>query len=320
MDPDALPGFGHGPFTQQKYDDFRELLALHLRICAQIFRKYPRARYTYHYLELNAGPGLWCHPDAPHRMVKGTPLLAFDCLEEANAVAARSAPHEDGYFPYRIDLIERDDAAAAFLGAVIRDREAYEPNWSGVRLHHGDHDALAPAIANLWAEDLDLGVVQRIYGLIFHDPTGLPNFRLLRRLAAMPSCRHLDLLLYVQATPLKRNANRPADPERGAPLQARLARIDKRYWLVREPDGQHQFSFLLGTNWADFPAWRKRRFHRVDEPEGRELLERLSFDRDTYEQRRAARNGTPLAALALAHADGERWGQPVDPAVEDEDD
>lgn len=312
MDPDALPGFGHGPFTRQKYDDFAEFFGLHTRICRHIFDRWPDRGYPYLYLELNAGPGLWCPPDARDVLVTGTPLLACRRLHELAA---------GGRFPYVAHLLEQEPATYSFLREAVESGSELDLlDADRVVVSQGDHEVLAPAVLNQWGSWLARGDFTRVYGLIFHDPTGLPNFALLRRLVRHRAAQHLDLLIYLQATALKRNLNRPADPDRGAPLAARLTRIDKRYWLVREPDGQHQFSFLLGTNWADFPAWKRLRFHRVDQPEGRDLLERLSFEREEYQQRRAARTNTLLQALVLAQADAERWGQPIDPLHADEGD
>ena len=114
------------------------------------------------------------------------------------------------------------------------------------------------------------------HGVLFHDPTGVPNWELLQELSEMPQLARVEFVVYVTATGLKRKRAALG----GNSLTELMARIKKKYWLVRSPQGNHQWTFLVGTNWPALQEWRKQRFYRTDTPTGQSILEKLSLTAD----------------------------------------
>jgi hypothetical protein len=55
--------------------------------------------------------------------------------------------------------------------------------------------------------------------------------------------------------------------------------VPKRYWLIREPYYQHQWTFLIGTNWDTFPDFSRHGFVTIDSPHGREIMRLISYAR-----------------------------------------
>ena len=84
-------------------------------------------------------------------------------------------------------------------------------------------------------------------------------------------------------------------------------KIDKKCWLIREPYGKQQWSFLLGTYGDIFDDYKKYEFYRIDSEEGKDIfyllnttLNSLSEDeRNEIERKTKARKS--------------RWKQKYDP-------
>ena len=204
-------------------------------------------RTPYYYIDLNAGVG----------SVAGQPSsvpIAKRILDE----------HLMDRFIYAVDI--NPNAPAALAG------QACEAAW-------GDNRVIAP----MWIERIPK--YPSAYGLIFHDPNDLVDFDLLGRLYEQPQTQKVDLLIYMSATTWKRY--RTGSSKRIASLIVELGRINKRYWIVRDPRGKHQWTFLLGTNWQDFPYWERGGFYRVDGREGSRVLAKLS---ETSEEARQSRD------------------------------
>jgi len=118
------------------------------------------------------------------------------------------------------------------------------------------------------------------FGLIYADPSGsLPPFELLARFFEGKGYSTLDVLLYCSPTNLKRQLKAST-----CPVQKRLGDylelIPKRHWIVREPYGPHQWTFLIGTNWTDFPTFERLGFYRWDSARGKEIFDQLNFTRE----------------------------------------
>jgi hypothetical protein len=115
------------------------------------------------------------------------------------------------------------------------------------------------------------------FGAIYLDPSGnLPDLAPLAAVAEIPEWRTVDVLLYLSATTMKRvcGAFSRMHTKRFADY---LSMVKKRYWHVREPSGQHQWTFAFGTNWEKYPEMRKIGFHRADSTEGAEIIDRLNY-------------------------------------------
>ena len=51
--------------------------------------------------------------------------------------------------------------------------------------------------------------------------------------------------------------------------------IRKKFWLIREPVGPHQFAMLIGRNYRG-NDWRSGGFYHIDSPEGEAIMDRCS--------------------------------------------
>lgn len=121
----------------------------------------------------------------------------------------------------------------------------------------------------------------RRYGLIYADPIGkeIPVDALNTAADRLP---RVDLMAYVSGTAYKRRRN--------GRLFTDVSAIRKKHALVREPQTAWQWTFVLWTNWADFPEWRKRGFYRADSTQGRRILDELNYTRQEIQER----DNTPL--------------------------
>ena len=196
---------------------------------------------AYHYIDLNAGEG------------EGSPQVALDAIRPLIPDA-------------RFLFCERNPTNVKALEAL----HGHEPK---IAIKSGDHAITARKYVS--------SLTGLINGVLFHDPTGVPNWELLRELSNMPQLARLEFVVYVTAAGLKRRRTALG----GDSLTELMARIKKEYWLVRSPQGKHQWTFLVGTNWKALQEWRKQRFYRTDTSIGQSILEKLSLTSDERRDR-----------------------------------
>lgn len=258
--------------TEQKEQDFRGILGMHVSICKGILSRNAAASYLY--TDLHAGRG---HLEYGGRRFDGSPLIARDILSRSGI------RHETLHY-------ERDTTEAAFLIHALTDR-------SSTLFDFGDEQAY-PVCIEPFQEGFDRWLDQRgfqpnTYGLIYSDPIRdeIPHELLNKAAKNLP---RVDLLAYVAGTQYKRR--RGAAAPRGVELpylSDHIKAIDKRHVLIRQPLGQWQWTFLLWTNWTSFPDWEQRGFYRLDSPQGKRIVERLDFS----EKEQHERANTPLFQL-----------------------
>ena len=240
-------GVGYGPHTPLKQDHFAKTIRMHLGIVRGILQRAKEQHWKnvdtdcYYYFDINAGPG---HDPTG---LKGSPLIF---LEEAQAKN----------LPYHGVFIEKESESYAILRSKIHD-----PN---VQILCGDHRKLLP---NYFIPDCER------YGVIYVDPSGnIPPFDLLAQMSRWPTYSKLDVLINVACATIKRVriCERTIESRN---LKELMATIQKKYWIVRKPVGNHEFSFLIGTNWKDFPAYEKEGFYNSQSPLGQQILDRLTY-------------------------------------------
>lgn len=255
-------GFGYGEHTELKREHFRGFVDYHLQISQGVMNKHSSwLDNNYWYFDLNAGPGRY------------TPDLRQLSMFEASAPGDNSLTCPDGpeIIGSPVVFMERAEArkvpyVARFFEISPRHAECLReslpcPACSCGRysVEQGDHTNLLPNYFRNTRERL---------GLVYSDESGrVPPFELLRDLSACRCNARLDLLIYVSATNVKRTGQRLLD---------HLPTINKKHWIIREPCGQHQWTFLFGTNWANFPAWEKRGFYPLNSAKGASIMRRLN--------------------------------------------
>jgi hypothetical protein len=108
----------------------------------------------------------------------------------------------------------------------------------------------------------------------------MPNFDLLSEISRNPCFQHIDFVIYLGATTIKRV--RRAEEATGRDTKAKLLTdylrsINKTTWIVRKPTGKNQWTFAIGSNWVNFPKWQKHGFYKIDSEEGESVLRRLTY-------------------------------------------
>jgi hypothetical protein len=232
-----VDGYSTSASTSTKDNHFREILKVHTRIVKAITKRYSWVHPDYHYIDLNAGPGI----DEKGRI--GSPI-EFICQADNQRLN------------YKSYLLEINPKAASRLKALTD---------SNCNIIVGDHKDTLP--------DLLPRIPKNAYGLIYTDPTGkIPPFELLGKFSR--HSRLIDQLIYVSSANIKRQyfAEGCMGIKR---LSEYLRMINKRFWIVREPQNKHQWTFLIGSNWDSFPVFELLGFHKTDSKIGREIMHRL---------------------------------------------
>ncbi|MET7933449.1 hypothetical protein [Streptomyces sp. NPDC005322] len=260
--------------TERKEADFRGVLDMHITICKALMKRHRTRPYLY--ADLYAGPG---HLEFDGRRFLGSPLIAQELLTRA------AIPYEAVHF-------EKDPEVAARLAEAL---------WQPTSLLDTPDAETSPIFTEAFETGLPRWLAQADhqpdrYGLVYSDPIRdeIP-YELLNQAAAL--LPRVDLLSYVSATQYKRR--RGQDLKRNGSTELPLLgdhvrAVDKRIALIRKPLGAWQWTFVLWSNWVDMPAWTNRGFHRLDSPEGQQILDRLNL---TERQHREKAN-TPLPFLS----------------------
>jgi len=242
-----------GPYTGDKEDTYSVFLRMHMNSVRGVYKsqRWTDQERPYYYLfDLNAGAGevLDCG-----RVIPGSPLRAIDERLLAGIVIEPAFFESDEQT--RSELTER-------LGAKSFAEDVFGSN------------AGAGVVARARAAHVTRG--KQALGLIYADP---PGTRIpvgpIKDILAVEGFGRLDVLCRVSANGAYK---RPRGAHRnGIFLADDIAAIGKKYALIQEPSGRHQWTFIVLTHWADFPALEKYGFYRIDSPRGKEILDRLNL-------------------------------------------
>lgn len=242
---------GHGEFTQTKQDGFRHVAGTLMKITGYIRKKHQWISKILTYIDMYAGAG--ANPGTGD----GSAVIALKLLQEHN--------------PYHAHLIE-------CTGTTFKKLQAKCQGFADVSLHHGKNGDIMRAQQLLPADGT-------AYGLCYADPNGLHDWGLLQEVFASKRYKHIDLLLYVNATAIKRCLGVKLITER---LSEDLAKIKKEKWFIGPPHGASQWTFFLGMNWPAMKALNKVKFVGLESDEGQGRLLRLDY---TENEREGMRNG-----------------------------
>lgn len=159
-----------------------------------------------------------------------------------------------GNIDYRAFFIEVEPGNSIYLRAAVSFANHHE-------VILGDNRDVLPRILQ--------SIPPKSYGLIYADPNGLLDFDLLAD--AAKKCPKLDVLIRYQAASYKRN---------GRTLSRENLLKIKSQWILRQPEDKHQWTFLFGTNYVDYKAWKTHGFYRWDDPIGIDIFNRLIYTRE----------------------------------------
>ena len=230
-------GIGHSEWTADKEAGLDALLRQHISIVRAVTSKHPYYPQAYIYIDTNAGDG--CNAAEG---CDGSPIVFLKVAQDR--------------IPYQAYFIDRELANTFNLAKATSIYNHHE-------IFTEDNATCLPKIARR--------LNKNSYGLIYTDPTGIPNFDMLSEASKL--LPRIDLLIRYSGSSAKRN---------GRDLKAELDKIGKEIWLIRElnPSDKHQWSFLFGTNYTEYKPWRKYGFRRTDDKEGAEIFAKLTYTKD----------------------------------------
>jgi hypothetical protein len=249
-------GVGYGEHTALKQEHFEKILRLHMNITTSVQRNWRHSWYgpdleTYHYFDINAGAG-----NDPTGLI-GSPLIF---LRQAALLNLQ----------YKAVLIEQELVnVQSLLRLVGTDKN--------VTIEYGDHHVCLPRyFVN----------GRKRFGLVYADPSGtVPPFELLGQMSRQNIYQRLDICIYLHATNIKRIRNQSSGNGKQS-LAEFMAMIDKKHWIIRKPVGKEQWTFLIGSNWVDYPDWTREGFYKWKSPIGIEILDRLTYTADELDAKR----------------------------------
>lgn len=243
--------------TERKEQDFRGLLNIHLPICRSILGR-QRNPLPYLFVDLHGGPGNLRYAG---KTFLGSPLIALDELADAR-------------IPYQTFHFEQSplDAERLTHGVAQHDQQGT------ARVHNMLFEQGVP----LWLDML--GHQKWRYGLVYSDPIKDPiPVETFNQIAEyLP---RVDLLAYVAANNQYKRANANGQGH-GRRLADDITAVNKRFALVRKAYRAEQYTFIVWSNWPEFPAWTSQGFYRLDEPRGQEIVEILDCTKAELHARR----------------------------------
>lgn len=241
---------GRGDATPYKEQGFARLLREDLAV----FRHGRHGRTTYAHFDLTAGDGM-------NGEVLGSPLVFL------NVVGA------SGVGAWRAWFVEKDFPAAQRLGAR---NELSDPR---CRVECADNRNFIPRIPGL-LEAIGEPSTYAI-GSVIADPNGHKDMPLAEMQWLASKCPRLDLILNWNSAAVKRwfgyGQKAAANPHvsRLVRLNDSIARLGKRFWLIREPRDFWQWTILFGTNY-ERRQYERLGFYDIRTQHGISLLDRLS--------------------------------------------
>lgn len=255
-------GQGYGEQTEYKLEQFARIARHHLTIAGFAIRNQTWLDGSFHYWDLTAGAG------SSSAIDRGSPLIHLDLVSHLRESAKF-------LIPVRARLVEIDRAAAEHLARQIRTSLAGSPVKDyGARIFCADHNR----VVRDWIVEAGRKRSRGLWtGLIYVDPNGSePPFDLLKEINDCWLYTRMDMLIYLAAANIKR-VRLAFDRD---DLVTKLDSVGKKHWLVAHVGGKHQWSFLLGTNYARMGDWKRIGLFDVKSKEGQAVLRKLNYTAD----------------------------------------
>jgi three-Cys-motif partner protein len=251
---------GYSQYTSLKQQHFGQFVSLHLGLSSAVMKKNRWILPKYYYFDLNAGPGFY-------HGIQGSPIVFL----------RQAVRHRE--MDFDIVLIEKCEEFYDRLQNNIVPYHSLK-----IRTFNQDHLDVLPRFCVRDGASL---------GLIYTDPSGeTPPFSLLEEISKYR--KRIDLLIHFTGANIKRICNSPLTSCNKRLLDF-LSPIEKKQWLIREPYARHQWSFLFGTNWTDFPAYEKIGFHKLNSDKGKAIFEKLNYtNEELTDENRTNQNGVPF--------------------------
>lgn len=245
---------GTSEYTREKLRILGSLFGWHIQMVQSIWRRRPGwITPPYLYFDLNAGMGRYRRDEEPDIVLTGSPLLFLEVASRLDLT-------------YQAVLIEEVIEYSRVLRQLVNEKWWWELDHGRVRIHNGDNATIIREHYTGWQDEQKLGFV-------YMDFNGVPDLDLIESMSLQYQYKKLDVLLHLGATSIKRESKAHDRPC----LIDRLLSIDKANWLIREPYGDQQWTFMWGTNNPKQRSWKREHFHLAGSKEGQRILERLNY-------------------------------------------
>jgi hypothetical protein len=235
-------------YTPIKQQALHDALTQQMNLIVHITEKWNKAR-PYTFFDLNAGPGM------TEDQQPGSPLIFRRIASEYMA----QWPN----FHFEATLYEADLQTYSKLVRVLGN----DPRFI---IKNENHDELRSEL--LKKRDHPTKQDKWTFGAVYADPSNatLP-WELLELFNHVYP--RVDIMINIACASYKRTIAQAGYQT----LADRLPTI-KKHWIVRKPFGKHQWSILVGTNWEDYPAWRRKNFYPWnDQGVGTSIFEKLVY-------------------------------------------
>jgi hypothetical protein len=250
-------GVGMGPNSAEKLREFRAIAETNAALVENINTgriRSGRSPFPYYALDPTAGPGAYIQrlKGKPDIRLIGTPLRI------AGACHARS-------LDYHLGFIEVDSVWATHLRTRLAEGATHgHVDLSRVEVLEGRYEVLARS----WV--LNNVPTYGARGLITPDANGEFGYRTLCALGALKQLECVDFAIHASGSLLKWRRGKGA-----IQLGDHLAACCKQHWFVGQVQGNWQWVWLFGTNWASYPELKRIGLVPIDSEAGQIRLERL---------------------------------------------
>jgi len=249
-------------YTTEKMYYFERILRIHLSVARNVIRKY---KTPYLYVDMTSASGKIKTTDG--EIIYGSPLRFLSAIQDY--------PDID----YTIQFIDEDNKK---IDCLRKNIEAEFPR-TNCYIHNGTHQS--------FTDSEELKFRNGTFGLIYLDLYGDfgNSIQALNQIVKRDPLKlkrdeqkpMLDILISFSGTSIKRPNGVEKYNRQNRTLYDYVNGIDKKCWLVREPYGKQQWSFLLGTYGDIFDDYKKYEFYRMDSEEGKDIFYLLNTTLDS---------------------------------------
>jgi three-Cys-motif partner protein len=272
----VIDSIGQSDYTRLKQDILGVFLNVHTKIVKGITERFGWADNQYLYLDLNAGPGVYGDIEgspivfiktARRNKLKFRAILTEKEIVHCNSLIDRlDCLSEGNIFDIACQMIPYSNVVGSCVGrgdVVVVCNEDNENTIKSMKTFYSEKDVKSP------------------FGLIYMDPNGCQvRFGELKDLLSQSKLSRLDLLINLSASAIKRNRHNDSVKS----IMDSISGIKKKHWLIRKPYGKWQWTFLLGTNWVNFPELEKIDFVSMDSEKGRQYINKVNYSAEELSQ------------------------------------
>jgi hypothetical protein len=264
---------GCGEFTRLKWDRLDYLISVHVPMVRGIMQRNYWVQPFYYYFDMYSGPGIYTEQhDNDLAGEAGSPIRVLRALRAARL------PYRVRFYdssPQQADSLRGSLATAGFPQEVINVRNA--DCEAGVR------DIMA----------IPTGRNSRIYGMVFFDPNGRPDWPAIKALSTHLNSQFLDFFINLNTSITKWLFYSSIHKDSMRPTEYLRSLRKNSVYLWRPPKSSpEQFTLSYCTN-GSFPEFKKHGFHHIDSPEGQDIVRLIDYRPDERKALARARGILP---------------------------